>query len=147
MRQAKQGDTVRVHYRGRLEDGSEFDASFEGEPLEFTIGGGQVIEGFEEALVGMKPGDLKTTELPPEKAFGPYREDLVAVIDKSQFAKWDPEPEVGESVPISPPDGPPIDVTVTDITESEVTVDANHPLAGQDLSFDIHLIDIVHGAH
>ncbi len=147
MRQAKQGDTVRVHYRGRLENGSEFDASFESEPLQFTIGGGQVIEGLEEAVVGMKPGDSKTTELPPEKAFGPYREDLVTVVNKGRFANWSPEPEVGESVPISRPDGPPIDVTVTDVTESEVTVDANHPLAGQYLSIDIELIDIVYGAH
>ena len=75
MRRAKHGDTVRVHYRGELHDGSEFDASFDREPLQFTIGGGQVIPGFEEAVVGMNPGDLKTTELPAEQAFGPYREE------------------------------------------------------------------------
>ena len=71
MTQAKHGDTIRVHYRGRLDDGSEFDASFDGEPLQFTIGRGQVISGFEEAVVGMHPGDLKTTELPAKKAFRP----------------------------------------------------------------------------
>ena len=147
MTQAKHGDTIRVHYRGRLDDGSEFDASFDGEPLQFTIGRGQVISGFEEAVVGMHPGDLKTTELPAEKAFGPYREDMVAVIDKSQFALWALEPTVGERVPIPQPDGPPVDVTVTKVTESEVTVDANLPLAGEDLTFDIELIDIVYGAH
>jgi peptidylprolyl isomerase len=147
MRQAKHGDTVRVHYRGRLQDGSEFDASVDREPLQFTIGGGQVIPGFEEAVVGMNPGDSKTTELPAEKAFGTYREDLVAVVDKSQLEDWGLEPEIGERVPIPQPDGSSVDVTVTEVTESEVTVDANHPLAGEDLTLDIELIDIVYGAH
>ena len=147
MRQAKQGDTVRVHYRGKLKDGSEFDASFDREPLQFTIGGGQVIPGFEEAVVGMNPGDSKTTELPAEKAFGRYLEDMVVVVAKSQFADWDLEPTVGEQLPIPQPDGSSVDVTVTEVTESEVTVDANHPLAGEDLTFDIELIDIVYGAH
>jgi len=145
MRQAKHGDTVRVQYRGKLQDGSVFDAS-DREPLQFTIGGGQVIPGFEEAVVGMNPCDSKTTELPAEKAFGPYQEDMVAVFDKSQFA-GQLEPRVGQRVQIPQSDGPPIDVTVTEVTESEVTVDANHPLAGKDLTFDIELIDIVYGAH
>jgi peptidylprolyl isomerase len=139
MRQAKHGDTVRVHYRGKLKDGSEFDDSFDREPLQFTIGKGQIIPGFEEAVMGMNPGDSKTTELPVEKAFGPYREDMVTVVDKSQFAQWELEPTVGERVPIPQSDGPPIDVTVTGVTESEVTLDANHPLAGEDLTFDIEL--------
>jgi peptidylprolyl isomerase len=144
MRQAKHGDTVRVHYRGKLQDGSEFDASFDREPLQFTIGGGRLIPGFEEAVVGMNPGDSKTAELPVEKAFGPYREERVAVVPKSQFAgHWHLEPRVGQRVPISRPDGPPMNVTVTNVTESEVTLDANHPLAGEDLTFDIALIDIV----
>ena len=147
MRQAKQGDTVSVHYSGRLEDGTEFVASFEGEPLQFTIGGGQVIPGFEEAVVGMEPGDSKTTELPAEKAFGPYREDLVAVVDRSQLAEWSPEPEIGDRLPIPRPDGSTIEVTVTEVSGSEVTVDANHPLAGEDLTMDIELIDILYGPH
>lgn len=147
MRQAKQGDTVRVHYRGRLEDGLEFYASFDSEPLQFTIGTGQVLEGFEEAVVGMKPGDSKTTDVPAEKAFGPYREDMVAVVNKDQFQDWGLEPDVGESVRVRQSDGSAIDLTVTDVTDSEVTIDANHPLAGQDLTFEIELIDIVYGAH
>jgi peptidylprolyl isomerase len=146
MRQAKLGDTVRVHYRGKLHDGSVFDASFDREPLQFTIGEGKVIPGFEEAVVGMNPGDSKTTELPAEKAFGPHREDMVVVVDKSEFPA-PAEPRVGQSVPIPRPDGPPVDVIVTEVTESEVTVDANHPLAGEDLTLDIELIDIVYGAH
>jgi peptidylprolyl isomerase len=97
--------------------------------------------------MGMNPGDSKTTELPAEKAFGHYQEDMVIVVPKSQFADWDLEPTVGERVPIPRPDGPPIDVTVTEVTESEVTVDANHPLAGENVTFDIELIDIVYGAH
>jgi peptidylprolyl isomerase len=146
MRQAKHGDTVRVHYRGKLQDGSVFDAS-DREPLQFIIGGGQFIPGFEEAVVGMNPGDSKTTEVAAEKAFGPYQEDMVVVLPKSKFADWDLDPTVGDRVPVPRPDGPPIDVTVTEVTEAEVTVDANHPLAGEDLTFDIELIDIVYGAH
>ena len=147
MRQAKFGDTVRVEYRGELEDGSVFDAS-DREPLQFTIGIGQVIPGFEEAVVGMTPGDSKTTELPAEKAFGPHQEDMVAVVNKSQFAgHWHLVPRIGQHVQIPRPDGPPVDATVTKVTESEVTLDANHPLAGKDLTFDIQLIDIVYGAH
>jgi peptidylprolyl isomerase len=147
MGQAKHGDTVMVHYRGKLQDGSVFDDSFDREPLQFTIGGGQVIPGFEEAVVGMNPGDSKTTAVPVEEGFGPYREDMVVVVGKSQFAHLDEEPTVGERVPIPQPNGPPIEVTVANVTESEVTVDANHPLAGEDLTIDIELIDIVYGAH
>ena len=147
MGQAKHGDTVMVHYRGKLQDGSVFDDSFDREPLQFTIGGGQVIPGLEEAVVGMNPGDSKTAEVPVEEGFGPYREDMVVVVDKSQFAHLDEEPAVGERVPIPQPNGPPIEVTVANVTESEVTVDANHPLAGEDLTIDIELIDIVYGAH
>ncbi|HXV82481.1 MAG TPA: peptidylprolyl isomerase [Candidatus Binatia bacterium] len=146
MNQAKHGDTVRVHYRGKLQDGSVFDAS-DREPVQFTIGEGHVIEGFEEAVVGMNPGESKTTELPAEKAFGLYREDLVVVVPKNQFASWDLDPTVGERVPIPQRQGPPIEVIVTEVTESDVTVDANHPLAGEDLTLDIELVDIVYGAH
>jgi peptidylprolyl isomerase len=132
MRPAKQGDTVRVHYRGKLQDGSVFDETFDREPLRFTIGGGQLIPGFEEAVVGMKPGDSKTTEVPVEKAFGPYRESMATVVPKSQFAAhWQIEPRVGQRVQIPQSDGPPMNVTVTEVTASEVTLDANHPLAGK----------------
>jgi peptidylprolyl isomerase len=143
MRPAKQGDTVRVHYRGRLQDGSVFDETFDRQPLQFTIGEGQVIPGFEEAVVGMKPGDSKTTELPVEKAFGPYLEERVIEVPKNKFAHWDQQPTVGERVPIPQPDGSAIDVIVTEVTESKVTVDFNDPFAGQDLTIDIKLLDIV----
>jgi len=143
MRPAKQGDTVRVHYRGKLQDGSVFDETFDREPLRFTIGGGQLIPGFEEALVGMEPGDSKTTELPVEKAFGPYLEERVVRVPKTKFARWDPQPIVGQRVPIPQPDGSPIDVIVSEVTESKVTVDFNHPFAGQNLTIDIKLLEIV----
>jgi peptidylprolyl isomerase len=143
MRPAKQGDTVRVHYRGKLQDGSVFDETFDHEPLRFTIGGGQLIPGFEEAVVGMEPGDSKTAELPVEKAFGPYLEERVVEVPKNKFARWDPQPLVGERVPILQPDGSSIDVIVTEVTESKVTVDFNHPFAGQDLTIDIKLLEIV----
>lgn len=143
MRPAKQGDTVRVHYRGKLQNGSIFDETFDHEPLRFTIGEGEVISGFEEAVVGMKPGDSKTTELPVEKAFGPHLEERVIEVPKNKFARWDQQPTVGERVPIPQPDGSPIDVIVTEVTESKVTVDFNHPFAGQDLTIDIKLLDIV----
>jgi peptidylprolyl isomerase len=143
MRPAKQGDTVRVHYRSKLQDGSVFDDTFDREPLRFTIGRGQLIPGFEEAVVGMKPGDSKTTELPVEKAFGPYLEERVVEVPKNKFARWNLEPTVGERVPIPQPDGSPMDVIVTGVTESKVTVDFNHPFAGQDLTIDIKLLEIV----
>lgn len=93
--------------------------------------------------MGMKPGDSKTTELPVEKAFGPYLEERVIEVPKNKFARWDRHPTVGERVPIPQPDGSPIDVIVTEVTESKVTVDFNHPFAGQDLTVDIKLLDIV----
>src|SRR5882762_3989482 len=137
MRQAKHGDTVKVHYRGKLHDGSVFDASFGREPLEFTVGEGEVIPGLEDAVLGM----------PAEKGFGPRREDLIGEVDKSKFAHWEREPTVGERVPIAQTDGTPTDITVTQVTESKVIVDANHPLAGEELTLDVELIDIVQGAH
>jgi peptidylprolyl isomerase len=146
MRSARHGDTVRVHYRGQLRDGSVFDASLDGEPLQFTIGRGEILPGFEEAVVGMNPGDLKTADIPAEKAFGPYYEEMAVVVDKGDFPE-NLEPEVGQTLPVSRPDGPTIELTVTQVTESEVTLDANHPLAGEDLRFEIELIDIVYGAH
>ncbi len=143
MRPAKRGDTVRVHYRGKLQDGSVFDDTFDREPLRFTIGGGQLIPGFEEAVVGMIPGDSKTTALPVEKAFGRHLEERVVEVPKNKFARWDPEPIVGKPVPIPQPEGPPIDAIVTEVTEAKVTVDFNHPFAGQDLTIDIKLLEIV----
>ena len=139
--QAKDGDTVKVHYTGKLEDGTVFDTSIERDPLQFTIGEGQLIPGFEQAVVGMSPGESKTVEIPADEAYGPYREEMVLVVDRDQLPP-DLQPEVGQQLQMRQEDGQIILVTVIDVSESSVTLDANHPLAGQDLTFDIQLVEI-----
>ncbi|MBE9514547.1 MAG: peptidylprolyl isomerase [Chloroflexi bacterium] len=139
--QAKDGDTVQVHYTLKLEDGTVFDTSIGGDPLQFTIGDGQLIPGFEQAVVGMSPGESKTVEIPADEAYGPYLEELVMVVDRDQLPE-DLQPEVGQQLQIRQPDGQTILVKVIDVSESSVTLDANHPLAGEDLTFDIELVEI-----
>ncbi|MHC1585063.1 MAG: FKBP-type peptidyl-prolyl cis-trans isomerase [Candidatus Syntropharchaeia archaeon] len=142
MAQAKIGDTVKVHYTGKLEDGTVFDTSIDREPLQFTIGERQIIPGFEEAVVGMSPGESKTTKIPSDKAYGPHHRELVVVVNRSQFPE-NFEPVVGEQLEIRQPGGHPILVMVTEVSESTVTLDANHPLAGKDLTFEIELVEIL----
>lgn len=142
MAPAKHGDTVKVHYTGKLADGTVFDSSANEEPLEFTIGQGQVIPGFEEAVVGMDPGQKRITKLPPDKAYGPFREDMVLVMDRRQVSEQ-VTPEVGMQLEMRDKDGTSFVVTVKEVTESSVTLDANHPLAGKDLRFDIQLLEIL----
>jgi peptidylprolyl isomerase len=137
MSQAKQGDTVKVHYTGKLDDGTMFDSSLEREPLEFTIGAGGIIPGFEQAVIGMTPGDKKTELIPTSSAYGPY----VEVIDRQQMP-LDVEPEVGQQLQLQHQTGELIAVIITDISPSTITLDANHPLAGEDLTFDIQLVEI-----
>jgi peptidylprolyl isomerase len=141
MAQAKFGDTVKVHYTGKLDDGTVFDSSLSGDPLEFTIGEGMIIPGFEQAVVGMSPGDSKTEHIPVDQAYGPHREEMVVVVDRAQMPK-ELEPEIGQQLQIQQPTGQSIPVVVTDVSTSEVTLDANHPLAGEDLTFDIQLVEI-----
>lgn len=141
MTQAKYGDTVKVHYTGKLEDGTVFDSSIDHEPLQFTLGGGQVIPGFEQAVVGMNLNESKTVKIPVDKAYGPHREELVAVIDRSQLPA-DLNPEVGQPLEGRQADGQIIMAEVIEVSESSVTLDANHPLAGKDLTFDIQLVEI-----
>ena len=143
MAQAGQGDTIRVHYTGRLEDGTVFDTSRGRHPMQFTIGEGRLIPpGFEQALVGMGPGESKTVRIPMEDAFGPCREELVVTVDRDRFA-GDLKLEVGQTLEITSSGGQRTVVTVTDISDSKVTLDANHPLAGKDLILDVQLIEIV----
>jgi peptidylprolyl isomerase len=142
MAQAKHGDTVKVHYTGKLEDGTVFDTSINRDPLQFTIGGGQIIPGFEQAVVGMNPGESKTTKVPADKAYGSHHKEKVLVVDRNQFPV-DLKPEVGQKLQIRRTDGQTSVVTVTAVSESSVTLDANHPLAGKDLTFDIQLIELV----
>ncbi|MFQ6057453.1 MAG: peptidylprolyl isomerase [Anaerolineae bacterium] len=142
MAQAKHGDTVKVHFTGKLEDGTVFDTSINRDPLQFTIGEGQIIPGFEQAVVGMNPGESKTTKVPADKAFGPHREEMVLVVERNQLPVH-LQPKVGQQLQMRQADGQIILVKVTDVSESSVTLDANHPLAGKDLTFDIQLIEII----
>ena len=142
MAQAKTGDTVKVHYTGKLDDDTIFDTSADREPLQFTIGQGQLIPDFEQAVVGMNPGESKTIQIPSDKAYGPHHEQMVMVVDRSAFPA-ELEPKVDQRLQVRQQDGQEFAVTVTDVTESKVTLDGNHPLAGEDLSFDIQLTEIV----
>jgi peptidylprolyl isomerase len=141
MPQAKQGDTVKVHYTGKLDDGTVFDSSQEREPLEFTIGTGTIIPGFEQAVIGMSPGESKTEVIPPDRAYGPYLEEMVLQIERQQLPA-ELDPEVGQQLQLQHPTGEVIPVIITDVSSSTVTLDANHPLAGEDLTFDIQLVAI-----
>jgi peptidylprolyl isomerase len=141
MVQAKMGDTVKVHYTGKLTDGTVFDSSFGNDPLRFTIGEGQVIPGFEDAAVGMDLGQSKTVTIPAQQAYGPHVDELVMVFSKEQIPS-ELSVQVGQQLQLHQDNGSPIPVIVTDISEAEVTLDANHPLAGEDLTFDIELLSI-----
>jgi peptidylprolyl isomerase len=141
MAQAQNGDTVKVHYTGKLSDDTVFDSSESRDPLEFTIGSGQIIPGFEQAVIGMQPGESKTATIPADQAYGPYQEDLLIEVERSQFPA-DVTPEVGQQFQIRQADGQATVVTVADVSGPQVTLDANHPLAGQDLTFDIELVEI-----
>jgi len=135
----KNGDTVRVHYTGRLETGEVFDTSEDGEPLEFTVGSGEVIPGFEEAVRGMEVGGARTVEIEPEDAYGPRREQLVATVER-EHAQFPTEPEVGMNLLVPLPEGNQLEVVVTEVTDTHVTIDGNHPLAGEKLIFDLELV-------
>ena len=142
MAQAKDGDTVKVHYTGKLQDGTVFDSSVHHEPLEFTIGDGRLIPGFEQAVVGMNPGDKKTEVVPADLAYGPHRAELVLEVERDKIPP-DINPEVGQQLQMSSRDGRSTTVVVSSISEQTVELDANHPLAGKDLVFDIELVEII----
>ena len=141
MPKAKKGDTVKVHYTGKLTDGTVFDSSRDKEPMEFQLGQGQLIPGFEQAVTGMKPGDAKTVNIPPDEAYGQRREELTQKVPRQQLPA-DIEIEVGQRFQAGEQEGHPMIVEVSEIGESEITLDANHPLAGKDLAFDIELLEI-----
>lgn len=140
MRKASAGDTVQVHYTGTLDDGSVFDSSRAREPLEFTVGSGQVIAGFDDAVTGMSPGDEKTVRIPAEDAYGARRDDLTFTVGREQFPD-DLDPEPGQQLQMSQ-EGQVAVVTVAEVSGEGVTLDANHPLAGRDLTFDLQLVGI-----
>lgn len=141
MAQAKSGDTVAVHYTGTLADGTVFDSSRSREPLSFTLGAGQVIPGFEDAVMGLSPGESRTTTIAADQAYGAHQPDLVFDVDRAQLPP-DIAPAVGEQYQMRQGDGQVMVVTVQDVGDDHVTFDANHPLAGQDLTFDLELVSI-----
>ena len=142
MAQAKNGDTVKVYYFGKLEDGSVFASNMDSAPLQFTLGKDKVIMGLQEAIIGMKPGESKTAIIPADKAFGPYHKELVHEVYCNQLRE-DLKPDVGEQLEFKNKNGESFVVTVLDVKKSSVTLDANHPLAGKDLTFDVILEEIV----
>lgn len=141
MKKAEQGDTVEVHYTGKLEDGTVFDTSKERGPLEFTIGEGRIIPGFEEAVVGMAPEESKTISVPPDKAYGEHNSELTKEFPRDQLPE-NVEAKPGQPLQLTRPDGKTIDVMITDISDDSFTVDANHPLAGKTLTFDIEVVAV-----
>ena len=141
MAPAKSGDTVSVHYTGTLADGTMFDSSLQRDPLVFTLGTGQVIAGFDEAVAGMEPGDVKTTTIPANEAYGDRDADLIFAVDRDQLPA-ELNPSVGEQYQMRQGDGQVQVVTVMDVTPQQVVFDANHPLAGQDLTFELQLVSV-----
>jgi peptidylprolyl isomerase len=138
---AQNGDTVRVHYTGRLDSGDVFDSSEGGEPLEFQVGAGQVISGFDEGVRGMSVGDKKTIEIEADDAYGPRAEQLVNSIPREGINLGDTQPEAGMNLIMHVADDQEIPVTITEVTDTHITLDANHPLAGEKLIFDVERVE------
>jgi len=143
MGRAKTGDKVKVHYTGKLNDGAVFDSSLDRAPLIFTLGEGRVIKGFEEAVNGMEAGEKKTEKIPVDKAYGPHRQELVAEISRSSLPGH-LTPAIGQRLQGQQPDGQTVELAIVGLSDATVTLDANHQLAGQELTFDIELIEVLH---
>ncbi len=141
MSQVKQNDTVKVHYTGKLADGQVFDTSEGKEPIEFTLGQGQLIPGFEKGLLDMKINEKKTVNIPKEEAYGEPRTELVQEVEKSQLPE-EIKPEVGMGLVSKTPDGQEMNLVVSEVKEDTIVVDGNHPLAGKDLIFDLEVVEI-----
>lgn len=142
MTQASPGDTVRIHYTGRFPDGATFDSSREREPLEFRLGAGEIIAGLDEAIAGMSVGDTGVVNIPADKAYGPHQPEAVQTIPRETIPSHIAL-EPGLRLQAERPDGATIALTVVEIGEDGVKVDANHPLAGRDLVFEIELLEVV----
>ncbi|WP_340302329.1 FKBP-type peptidyl-prolyl cis-trans isomerase [Roseobacter sp. HKCCD7870] len=141
MTQAKAGDTVAIHYTGTLADGSQFDSSEGRDPLRFTLGSGQIIAGLDAAITGMSQGEKKSVTIAAAEAYGDHRPEAVQAVPRAQIPA-EITLEVGGGLQVQTPDGQTIPVTVTSVTDEEVTLDANHPLAGKDLTFAVELVEI-----
>lgn len=145
MSTAKSGDTVRIHYTGTLTDGTTFDSSAGREPLEFTVGSGQIIPGLDKAIPGMAVGETQKVEIPSEEAYGAHNPDALQQVPRDAIPAEIPL-EMGLQLQMQTPQGQAIPVTVVEITDENVTLDANHMLAGKDLVFDIEMVEIVQAA-
>jgi peptidylprolyl isomerase len=145
MSHAKSGDTVKIHYTGTLADGTQFDSSAGRDPLEFTLGSGQVIPGFDKAVEGLAVGDSKSVNITAPDAYGPRHEQMVQDVPKSALPD-DLEPAEGMSLQARGQDSRVVNLTVTHVGDEAITVDGNHPLAGKDLNFDIQLVEIAESA-
>ncbi|NQU44651.1 peptidylprolyl isomerase [bacterium] len=141
MGKAKKGNVVKIHYTGKLDDGTVFDSSEGDKPLEFTVGAEEVIAGFDKAAEGMEVGEKKTVTIQPEDAYGPHHDELIETINRDRIPE-DIHLEVGGQIQATQPDGESIVLTVVDMTDGQVTLDANHPLAGKALTFDVELVEI-----
>jgi len=141
MTQVKNGDTVKVHYTGTLDDGSQFDSSVGSEPLEVTLGEGQVIPGFEQGLEGMQAGETKQIHIPADEAYGPRHEEMIQTVDRDQLPE-DVDLQIGMQFQVDGGDGPLI-LTVTEVTDETATLDGNHPMAGNNLNFELELVEVV----
>lgn len=142
MTAAKSGNTVKVHYTGKLKDGTVFDSSLQrNEPLEFTLGQGNMIAGFEKAVDGMQVGDTTVADIPVTEAYGEVRDDMILEVPKKDVPE-NITPEVGQRLAVQQKDGQSIPVTISKVSEESITLDANHPLAGKDLVFEIELLEI-----
>lgn len=141
MSQVKKGDNVRVHYTGKFSNGEIFDSSEGNDPLEFIVGGGQVIPGFDQALFGMIVGESKNVVIPAAEAYGERIPELVQTISRDQFSLGETIPELGMAIEMTTPEGS-IPLVITELNETSVTLDANHPLAGQELHFALTLVGI-----
>lgn len=143
MPEAKDGDTVKVHYTGKFEDGTVFDSSENKDPLEFTLGQGQLIPGFEKAVTGLNEGDATTVNISSDDAYGERKDELEIQVTREELPD-DIDPEVGMQLQVKQQQtDQSIPVRITEVTDDDVTLDANHPLAGKDLTFDIELVEII----
>jgi FKBP-type peptidyl-prolyl cis-trans isomerase 2 len=142
MTLAKDGDTVKIHYTGKLSDGTIFDTSRARQPIQFTLGKGAVIAGFEQAVLGMAVGERKTATIPVDQAYGRRRDDMIVTLQRSTLPQ-ELIPQVGQRLELEQENNRSILVTVTEVTDATMTVDGNHPLAGKDLTFELELVGII----
>jgi peptidylprolyl isomerase len=145
MSQVKEGDNISLHYTGTLDDGTVFDSSDGREPLSFTVGSGEVIQGFDEGVRGMEVGETRDIQIPPDQAYGEYYDELVRIVPRQAFPE-EMTPAIGMTLELELPSGQSLPVRIIDIEGDEITLDANHLLAGETLNFKIHIVNINNAA-